>query len=468
MIIQNPISELVEGRTVNRYLRLSSLILVVLALVMFWNAPALATQEPDEAMLRERLVRDYETEILYLTIEAVTVTAQERGGNLMNPAVGQRFTMDVRANEDLFAPAGTLGKARVLEKTTPAGGTMRAYGVASWRLEREEWQLVDVTISNRDELRAFGASEQFLRDLGGAVLIAGSPEIDVYRALLAAEQAAEAEAVIDLIAGDWVSIGSCSWIDFEHRFTFETTDEANSFAGRVTYRSTHPSPPFESGSFRFTSTYNPRNSSLSIRFAEWIEQPTNHWVPTINLTLADNAFVGTSRNILPGRFGQPMRGDCTYRLLRADDLEAERSALMAPVRAMVERIELGVWNVGSLTGPADRDGQNEWPARIRVDSIDEHYLMTTVTLPSREKDRTYISGEMEVPLAIFLTRGAEEVNLQFGELPRINNGPALNPHSGTHPCGLLSLELNTETGLLTGAHKPRRGCYEDLRLPLIP
>lgn len=320
------------------------------------------------------------------------------------------------------------------------------------------------TLLHRRELLIEGTEEA----------IAARAAIDAARAEADAAARAEAERQNALYEGEWIGLSRCGAMDFEHHIILNPTDTLGSFTGEVRYRPIYPDPPFAQGSYAVNARINARRDSLVIEHDSWIDRPSGTRVVSITLTHeggengAPVVLTGSSSAIiggmLQGVLGGVPRGNCTYRLQRPDDYAAEREATMAPVRAMLERMEEGVWIDGSQTGP-ERDGRTDWPVRVQVTEITEDYVLATAQLRAFHASNRRVLSDVEWPFAIFLTRGIEEAHFQWGIRP---GGTIRNLYTRSNFCRDLGLALDPETGVIRGSNNDRQGCIDELRLPLVP
>ncbi|MFN4101051.1 MAG: hypothetical protein ACK4GT_14875, partial [Pararhodobacter sp.] len=444
--------------------------LAVVALAAFGPSLAYAASDMDQtAIVAEVNVELDGTGWMIGGIEITGTSRMERNDERL---VVQEFTASARAMQTFYRQTQTADGYVFVDPVVQPGSRFDLRGEAvSFSGPGTSEQRVNL-YNLRDMLSAGFALERFERD-DRSVVILGTPEEAEARAAIAqaeaeAEAARQAEIarIAALYAGEWVSLGTCGRISFEHRFQIEPADEPGRFTGEVTYRPIYPTPPFEFGSYAFNARHDARRDRLVIEHSRWIERPQRNSAVTIALTLeADDSatLVGESSNIL----GFGARGNCSYRLQRPDAHEAEREAVRAPVRAFLDRLEPGVWVTGAQTGPERNEG-SEWPVRVRVNSFTDDYIMATAELMAFHANSNRVLREMELGFVVFLIDGLEDAVLEFGRPPAVGARDVRNLYSRSNSCPEWAVSLDADSGLLTASHGDRRGCIAELQLPLRP
>jgi hypothetical protein len=402
--------------------------------------------------------------------EVTGTTRIDRNGDRI---VVQEFAARARATETFFQRTRLVEALVLIAPTVQPGDGFDLRGEAITLVVNGTTE-TRVTVLNVQELSYIGLARAEFEGANRTVLIDGTPEADAALAALAraraeAEAAAEAARqaeiarLADLYRGDWVSLGQCGSITFQHRIQLQPTDHAGRFAGSVTYRPIYPNPPFEFGSYEAIARHDARRDRLVIELSRWTERPRGNRAVTITLTAQGDgaALIGESSNLL----GFGASGTCRYRLQRPTAHEAEREAVRAPVRAFLARIETGVWQEGNQTGPG-RDGRTDWPVRVRVNSVSDDYILATAELTAFHANSNLVLGEMEMEFAVFLVNGLDGAWLEFGRRPPVRGRDVRNLYSRSNQCPALDVSLDVATGVLTGTHGDRNGCISALTLLL--
>lgn len=461
-------------------LRLGAVIACVAALL--GATPVQASEEFDEAVLLELVNGELDgtgwtAEFLRFTDDRME---QQQGDQRL---LVRGMVVTVRAQRPLYRRTETVDDVVFAEVSVAVGDRFELTGDAALFTGPGE-RAKDMRFSNLDDMAFLGRSWEgtllHYRELlieGTEEAIAARAAIDAARAEAEAAARAEAERQNALYEGDWISLSRCGAMDFEHHITLNPTDTMGHFTGQVRYRPIYPAPPFSEGSYMVAARIDPRRDRLVVDHERWIDQPRGTRMVNITLTLEETGndapvtLTGTSGAIIGGMIqgvlGGVPRGNCSYRLQRPDDFAAEREATLAPVRALLERMEKGVWIDGSQTGP-ERDGRTDWPVRVQVTEITEEYILATAELRAFHANSRRVLGDVEWPFALFLTRGIEEAEVQWGIRQRPRGGDMRNLYTRSNFCTDLGLVLNSETGVISGSNNDRQGCIDELRLPLVP
>ncbi|MCC5987681.1 MAG: hypothetical protein JJT95_08365 [Pararhodobacter sp.] len=387
----------------------------------------------------------------------------------------QDFTATARAVQPFYRQSERHEDTIFVELSVARGTTFALSGEAilftAPGMREEVVRLVnhhDMLDSGRP-LDRFGGQGTAVHIEGTDEALAARAAIEQARAEAEAAREAENDRINAFYSGEWISRGRCGNIDFEHRFTLEPDDQQGRFTGEVTYRPIYPSPPFEFGSYTANARHDTRNDRLVIDFVRWIEQPQGN--RGVSVTLAAEGedeggqveLIGESPNLLGAMSG----GNCTYRLQRPDAFAAERETVLGPVRALLERIEEGVWIEGSQSGP-ERDGRTDWPVRVRVVGVTEDYIMAEAELMGFHANSRTVLGEFELRFALFLTDGIDAPRIEFGRRPAIRGRDVRNLYNRGSACPAMRISLDAETGVVTGSNNDRGHCIDELRLPLVP
>lgn len=394
----------------------------------------------------------------------VNITETQRANRNNTDFVVHEFAADIAAIEARYL-MGTIEWGFVF--ATPyaqPGQAVRIEGEAVFARTDDDWQGQARLIGQTGGLHGGLTLEQVQRasQSRGTVVVEGTPEAEAAREEIARQEAALAQR----IAGDWISRGRCGRIQIESRIRFDPGSAANRFTGEMTYRPIYPDPPFEFGSLTLTAIFFPGNTQgegrLEAQHNRWIERPDGNVSIFIRLAADGDEFTGTSNGLL----GNLSRGDCTYRFQRPEAFEAERAELMAPVRAVLDRIETGVALTGSQVGPTRAD-QTDWPVQVTVTRVEDEMLLGTMRLTAFNNNNNRILGDMDVPFGLIFGEGVENVQLEFGPRPRMS-GPVRNLYSGGN-CRGFQASLDPETGVVTAGHgSDIRHCIDALRIPLVP
>lgn len=404
------------------------------------------------------------------SVEVTGTTRIERNNDLL---VIQEFTARARALETFYQRTRTVEPYVFLAPAAQPGDGFDLSGEAITIFEAGATEQ-RVNLYNLSELSSIGRPRTSFDSPTRTAVVEGTPEADAALAEIAGARAeaaarAEAERLNALYGGEWISLSRCGNIDFEHRFTIEPGTESGRFTGEVSYRPIYPSPPFELGSHTVNARIDTRRDRLVIEPGTWIERPQGNRGVTITLTAeggedgAPVELTGESSNML----GIRARGNCTYRLQRPDAWQAEREETLVPVRALIARMQEGVWIDGSQTGP-ERDGRTDWPVRVRVSTITENYVVATAELQAFHGNSRRVLGIVEYPFAIFLTRGIENAHIDWGTRPRPRGGDMRNLYTRSNFCPALRITLDADTGVVSGSNNDRQGCIDEIRLPLVP
>lgn len=378
------------------------------------------------------------------------------------------------AQEPFYWQTERVGDIVFAEQTVAVGDRFVLYGEALLYTApsvREK----DVRLRNVDEMYMMGRTLEGVRAASRTVLLEGTEEAIAARAAIAqaraeaeAAERAETERLAAFYSGDWIGLSQCGNNDFEHRITLQPAPERDRFTGEVAYRVIHPDAPFEVGHYAATARIDRRRDQLVIEHDGWIERPQNTRTVGITLTAegdedgAPVTLTGGSGSLMHGTFS----GNCSFRLQRPDAYSAERDAVMSPVRALLARMEPGVWIEGSQTGP-ERDGRTDWPVRVRVDEITENYVVAVAELRAFHQNSRRVLNDVEYPFTLFLTHGVENIRIAWGRRPLARGGDMRNLYTRSNFCSALRISLDTETGVLIGSNNDRQGCIDEIRLPFV-
>lgn len=459
---------------------MNRILLVAVAAVVAVGAGLFAYSrlQADDAMDQAALLAVINAELENTAWQAESVTfagdreERQRGDERL---IVHAITVTARATRPLYRQSERVDDIFFVNQTVEVGDSFELVGQAALFIgpgTREK----DFHLTNTDDMLMSGRNLSAFTQHGNVALVEGSEEaiaaraeIEQARAEAEAAERAEAERLSALYGGDWISLSRCGNIDFEYRVSLEPAEDQGRFTGEVSYRPIYPSPPFELGSYTANARIDTRRDRLVIEHGGWTERPDGNRAVSITLAAeggedgAPVELIGESANML----GAMARGNCSHRLQRPDDFEAEREAVMAPVRALIERMEEGVWIEGSQTGP-ERDGRTEWPVRLRVNEITENYVVAVAELRAFHQNSRRVLGDVEYPFAVFLTHGIENARIEWGRRPRPRGGDMRNLYTRSNFCSALRISLDAETGVVSGSNNDRQGCIDELRLPLVP
>ena len=401
------------------------------------------------------------------TAETIEITEQSEETRGEARLLRYRFTASARTTEPLFEVIGPEERF-VFVRQTLAAGTQAQFPGEGGAFTAPGVRNEGAGLIGLRDLDQRGVPIAAFRSDGYSVVIEGTPEATAARAAIAAARQAEMDALMASHGGEWIGQSSCGARDFEHRLTIAPGERPRQLAAEVVFSAIHPDTPITEARHTASGGVNSRTGELTLNFGSWNDRPAGVVSYLLRLTPEVTPEGGGEAAVLSGRanaFISGMSGNCDFRLLRPAAHAAEREARLEPLRTLLGAIEPGRWIEGSQTGPTRGDRQ-DWPARTRITAATADYIQGTLELMGFHANNSNVMGLFELDFTLFLNRGTDALRIEFGRLPR--NFTARNLYSRGSFCSDLRLSLDPATGVLIGSNNDRRGCIDELRLPLIP
>lgn len=403
-------------------------------------------------------------------LEEVSLGESEVENRGIMTATSQRFTASVRARVPRFQVVDESGEVLFLELVADPDRITHLEGDASI-LTGPGITEVEIAFADPGMVRSPGEILARLDIRDRIVLIVGTAEADEAMALLARQREAEMARFLATFGGDWAGMKSCRNGVTEVRLSLQAGAGHRHLAGTVSFQTAYYDQSHNifsmgegftlpSGSFTVTARFDERIRRVRFRRDAWLDEPARYsFDSNFNLgvegTGDDAMLIGTDQR------------SCEYRLMRPDVFAAEREPYLAPFRALLEAVEPGTWIESIQIGPVDsrRDGQHEWPLRVRVESVSGYHIAITAEMTVFRRDNGSAAGEVQVPLVFVLTEGVDRIRSQSG-MVRLGSIRLRNIYMSNQCPGALHLE--DDTIVMSGPGAENRACMEEMRFKLVP
>ncbi len=403
-------------------------------------------------------------------LDDVTLGAPEEESRGIMRAVTQPFTAAVRGRVARFVIVDESPDYMILDMVADPDRTTLLEGVAEV-LTGPGMTEVQITYADPDMRNDPGEILQRLRINDRTVLLLGTPEAEAAMARMAARREAEMAEFVATYGGEWAGMRSCRNEEMEVRLNLEPGDEHMHLDGTLSFQTlTYVERRnifaeaegfgLPGGSYTVNANYNERNDVIFLRHVEWLDRPGNvGFFDRMRLQAGEEDGIA----VLTGTDGV----QCRFRLVRPDVFAAEREPLLAPFRAMLEGIELGTWIEGSQIGPVDnsRDGQREWPLRVRVESFSDYHVAATVEMMVFRQNDGAAVREAPAQIIFMLAGGLDSLNVRFGPQPQV--GTRLRNVYGSNRCP-ARLAFEEDTLIIRGSGAENPACLEEMRMPFVP